>query len=286
LYPFVCWHVGAKQSSVNFISEVVRQVRDDPLARWLYMGDAGECVIKASKGNLYEQTLNPGDQRRVAVALMQPVRDKAIGGIRGNHGNRIDKEVGLGWDETLCALVGMPYFGVSCFGNIVLRASSTARLNVSLYAHHGTTAAVTAGGKTNAALKPEQFVVSDLVLTAHSHACGEIICPRHFALTDARERTIKWRTQRAFLCGSAYDSRSGYAEDKMYPPILPEHLCITLRAEMRSNGRVQLIVDHRKIEGFGNQYANEEELDKWAGRLPTVPEAATRWLQEKGPLAA
>jgi len=46
-------------SDENFIKETIRRIQDDPYARWIYLGDGGECNIKASKGDLYSQTMNP-----------------------------------------------------------------------------------------------------------------------------------------------------------------------------------------------------------------------------------
>lgn len=266
LYPFVCWHIGAKQSSEAFIAEVIRQVKEDPLARWIYMGDGGECVTKASKGNIYEQLMSPGDQLRVVADLLKPIKEKGLYGIRGNHGNRIDKETGLGWDEVLCSRIGIPYLGVSAMASIDL-SHSTSRLPVSLYTHHGSASAVTPAGKMSAGHKAEKFILADVILTAHTHACGEAWPPKHFAYVDNRERAIKWFTSRLFVCGSAYDSRSGYAEEKMYDPLLPSHLEITLKAvrRTRENARaLSLDVSSRKIEGFGEEFTNKEELEKWS----------------------
>jgi len=258
LYPIVCWHVGAKQSSEKFIAEVSRQIQDDPLARVIYMGDAGECVTKASKGNIYEQLLNPGDQLRVAAELMKPFTDKILFGIRGNHGNRIDKETGVGWDEFLCSRVGFDYKGVGAFGNIVLKPSRDVLVPVSLYTHHGSAGAITPAGKMAAGHKPEQLVLADVALTAHTHACGECWPAKHLAYVDPVEG-IKWRMMRMFVCGSAYDSRSGYAEEKQYPVLLPQHIVVSIEATR--SGEVN--ITSRTIDGFESRYIIDGDREKW-----------------------
>ncbi len=258
LYPLVCWHVGAKQSATKFIEEVIREIKEDPLAKWIYMGDAGECVTKASKGNIYEQLLNPGDQLRVATEYLKTIANKGLFGIRGNHGNRIDKETGVGWDEILCARVGVPYFGVSALGDIVLFPSKKDAVSISLYTHHGSASAIGPAGKMSAGHKAENFILSDLCLTAHTHACGECWPVKHYAYTDPSTKQLRWGTMRSFVCGSAYDSRSGYAEEKMYSPLLPEHLVVKIEA-----GKDGVEISHRKLEGFKEQYQSEEEKAKW-----------------------
>ena len=50
LYPLVCMHIGAAQSDEAFIKEHVARIAADPDGLWVYLGDGGECVTKASKG--------------------------------------------------------------------------------------------------------------------------------------------------------------------------------------------------------------------------------------------
>lgn len=237
LYPLVCWHVGAKQSSRKFIDFVINRIKKDPLARWIYMGDAGECVTKSSKGNIYEQLMSPGDQLREAAELLAPIADRGLFGIRGNHGNRIDKDAGVGWDEMFCSRVGIPYLGVSALVSIRLKHKS-----LSLYAHHGSAGAISPAGKMSAGHRPETLVDADLVLTAHTHACGEAWPQLHKAHLDRHAKKVQWDTMKMFVCGSAYDSRSGYAEEKMYPAITPEHLCIKIKESKK-----EFIIDSSKI---------------------------------------
>lgn len=236
LYPIVCWHLGAKQSCERLIKEVIYQIKHDPLAKWIYMGDMGEVITRSSKGNIYEQLINPGDQLRLGSELVKPIADKGLFGIRGNHGNRVDKESGVGWDELLCNRIGLPYFGVSALGSLALTKPNNGRKqDVSLYVHHGSAGAIGPAGKMAAGHKPESLVDADIALTAHTHACGECWPARHIAYVQGNAKNVLWRTMRSFVCGSAYDSRSGYAEEKQYPVILPEHIVVNIKLTHKSD---------------------------------------------------
>ncbi len=92
LYPLSCLHVGAEQSDVKFIKEHIQRIADDPIGRWVYMGDGGECVTKFSKGDAWTQVYPPQTQMDVLVDLLAPVAGKGLFGIRGNHGNRVFKD--------------------------------------------------------------------------------------------------------------------------------------------------------------------------------------------------
>lgn len=230
LYPLVCWHVGARQSDEKFIKETVRRIADDPTARWIYLGDGGECNIKASKGDLYSQTMPPGEQLNYLKGLFSPIDGKGLFAISGNHGRRIYKETGLDFDEELSLRLGIPYLGLSALFDL-----QVARSHYHIFAHHGLSSGATIASKVNAAKKLNSLVMADIILSAHSHICMPLD-PKHVAhIGDghgrAAQRGIKWRTTYEFVCGCGYDSRTGYAEEKGYSPILPAHLSVTLRGD-------------------------------------------------------
>lgn len=231
LYPIVCWHIGAQQSDGKFIDSIVERIEMDPDARWVYLGDGGECVTKYSKGDVYAQTMSPGDQQSELVRRLGPIRGKGLFGIRGNHGNRIYKETGLDFDETLCAKLGIPYLGTSAFWHLKLRTGSEHPAIFSIFSHHGVDSGVGLGTKVTKGQAFDRTIVADAILTAHSHIALELP-PRYYAtLADRGNHPVKWNETREYICGSAYDSRTGYAEDKGYPPLLPSHLVINFEAD-------------------------------------------------------
>lgn len=233
LYPFVCWHLGSPQADIAFIKDMISRVDEDPYGKWIYLGDAGECVTRYSKGDIFSQTLSPVQQQNELESLLRPIRNKGLFGVRGNHGNRIYKETGLDFDETLCAKLGIPYLGTAAFWHLKVKD-----VYFSIYAHHGADSGVNVGTKVNKAKIFENMVDADAILTAHSHVCMDLP-PRYMAhLTDRATvgESIKWTETREYICGSAYDSRTGYAEDKGYPPLLPSHMKIEFSTYKDSNG--------------------------------------------------
>lgn len=224
LYPMVCWHVGAAQADYEFISEMVERLKEDPYGRGIYLGDGGECVTKGSKGMIYEQTMAPQEQLSWVANKLMPVKEKMLFGVKGNHGWRTFKDSGLNFDEGLCTKLGIPYFGTSAFWHL-----KVGRSLYSIFTHHGADSGAVTGTKVNKAKIFEKLVNADAILSAHSHICMAIPPVRRASLSDVSNTTkpITWRTTHGYICGCAYDSRSGYAEDKAYDPILPAHIAIT-----------------------------------------------------------
>jgi hypothetical protein len=235
LYPFVCWHVGAPQADYEFINEMVERLKEDPHGRGIYMGDGGECVTKSSKGQIYEQTMSPQEQLNWVANKLIPVKEKMLFGVKGNHGWRTFKDSGLNFDEGLCIKLGIPYFGVSAFWNL-----KVGRSQYDVFTHHGIDSGVAIGTKVMKAKKFEEVIIADAIMSAHSHICA-VIPPHHRAYLESANagQSIKWRTTHGYICGCAYDSRSGYAEDKGYPPILPAHIAITFYSDGKNHDRSQ-----------------------------------------------
>lgn len=226
IYPLVCWHVGAKQSDSEFINETVEQIANDPNGRFIYMGDGGECVTKESKGSVYEQTMAPIEQWKELLRLLEPIKAKGLFGIKGNHGERIFKQSGMKFDESLMLALGLPYLGAAGFGHI-----QAGRNVYSTYVHHGVDSGVGTVTKINAHRKLEQIVAADLLVSAHSHIAIDLP-PRYMAVLaeQGHPNPVQYLTTHGVIAGSAYDSREGYAEDHGYPPIIPSRAVITLSA--------------------------------------------------------
>lgn len=219
IYPFVCWHLGAEQSDEKFIKEMIYTVKHDDSAKWIYLGDGGENAIAHSKGDVYSQTMSPQEQVNELHALLRPIREKGLFLLKGNHGNRTYKETGISPDEMLGLALQLPYLGTSAFMHLKVNRSL-----YSVFLHHGGDSGVSIASKVNAAKKPEATVNADAIITAHSHVLMELPPVYRVRLDASRKEPVVWDTTYEYIAGSAYDSRSGYAEDKMYPPIIPSHL--------------------------------------------------------------
>lgn len=227
IYPIVCMHLGSPQCDVQFIRDHIKRIEDDPCARWVYLGDGGECVTKYSKGDVYGQLLNPQQQMEMVLDLLAPIKGKGLFGVRGNHGKRIYRESGLDFDHNLVTRLGLPYLGISAFVNMVINRSS-----YDMYFHHGLDSGVALRAKIAKAESFSQFIDCDAIFTAHSHIAVDLP-PCKLLSPDNAARKVNVKMRHQYICGSAYDSRTGYAEDKGYPPLMPEWIVVEF------DGRIQ-----------------------------------------------
>lgn len=225
LYPLVCMHIGAPQCDLKFLTKHIQRIKEDEDARWVYMGDGGECVTKHSKGDVYGQLIAPQAQLDMLVELLHPIRDKGLFGIRGNHGHRVYKETGLSFDHTLCSNknLAIPYLGVAAFARFLV-----GRSHYSAYFHHGVDSGVSLRSKISAAEKFNDHIIADSIYTAHSHVAEDLTPAPYQQVESSGNGTffVATRLRHQYICGTAYDSRTGYAEDKGYKPLLPAYLSV------------------------------------------------------------
>lgn len=262
IYPLVCMHIGAPQCDMGFLREHLKRIADDPNARWVYMGDGGDCVTKYSKGDLYGQLLSPQLQQNVLIDLLAPIKDKGLFGIRGNHGHRVFKETGLSFDATLCRGLGIPYLGVASFANLVVGRSS-----YDLYFHHGIDSGVALRTKIGKAEEFGKFIDADAIFTAHSHV-AMALQPSALLGVDNVNGKVVTKMRHQYICGSSYDSRTGYAEDKGYPPLLPSYLSVAFDGHM-SGGKAK----YRQTEHI---YRSDGQRDLSHGYIQQYLEQITR----------
>jgi len=260
LYPLSCLHIGARQSDRKFIEEHIQRIKEDPLAKWVYMGDGGECVTRLSKGSVFKQVYNPQQQIEILVKLLKPIRDKGLVAIHGNHGGRIFKETGLSFDKNLALILGLPYLGVEAFLNLIIN-----RTRYNLFFHHGIDSGVSLQTKVNKAEQFSRFVLADAIFTAHSHV-GMELAPAVLKYLDNHALAVKTKLRQQYICGSGYDSRTGYGQEKGYAPILPQFIMVEFSGVRRNKvGIVREQTYHRwhsdgqhKVDGV---YLSKDETE-------------------------
>ena len=103
LIPIGDFHVGdpsalggsteeGKYATKKFRS-MVQYIKDKPYAYTFLMGDLFDAVTKTSLGSVYEQEYNLKTAKEFLTAELEPIKDKILGAIDGNH----EERVGIGF---------------------------------------------------------------------------------------------------------------------------------------------------------------------------------------------
>lgn len=198
-----------------------RKILDDPNAYITIGGDMINNGIKSSVTNVYEETMRPREQKKLLAEHLEPLRDRIICGVSGNHEGRNDKET----DQN-------PLYDVFCKLNIEeLYRENSAYLTLrfgdkkgnSRYnptytgcVMHGAGGGMLIGSGAN---RNERFVAVteglDFQITHHTHK--PMIFPVDRQVFDSRNGRVVDRTAWVIV-GSAWLRGAGYARRKMLPP--------------------------------------------------------------------
>ena len=227
-------HMGDRnftERSRTKLEGYIKWVYDRNNAKVILMGDLINCATRASASNPFEQNMNLEEQIEEVVKLFKPIKDKIVGAIDGNHELRLKDWCGYSPTQTICAMLGIPYLGLSAVINFQVGnkrprhkkgpSPSDKKLrpvfNYYAYVHHTTGGGSTPGGKINRADKLRQLLLNaDFYIGAHNHAIGAM--PFEVTVINKINGSIEKLRQFIINSGAYLDWDESYAEQMQLPP--------------------------------------------------------------------
>ena len=94
IYPLGDVHLGSKECNTDLLRKWLKMVYDDPFGYVVVVGDLLNMGLRNSKTNVYEEVLNPQQQKELCYELLKPIKGKILAGCSGNHEYRNVREVG------------------------------------------------------------------------------------------------------------------------------------------------------------------------------------------------
>lgn len=231
LFPIGDFHYGSRQCDESFIKKVINEIRDNPSARWVSMGDLIENAIVGSKSDVYLQSIPPKEQVDAVIEMLTPIKDKGLFLVVGNHESRTMRVVGQQPETIISYALRIPVAGYSACAVFDLTKAHTPR-SFSCYFHHGTGGGYTAGGKVNAAEKLRLIApTADATFSGHSHMTART----SVTWFEPGRDTVLKKTGYDYITGSALTWDESYAEEKAKRSSTVEHIKVTFVGN--TNGR-------------------------------------------------
>jgi len=174
-------HGGVVYCAEDKIRAKVRQIANDPFAYWVGMGDYTDCITPSDKrwdesgiAKWIDDKQNIMElQRQWCVKLFEPIKDKCLGLIEGNHEVKIRVEHHTNILKNVCDDLGVTPLGYSCFLDIdFVRKPRQIGNNVTRFRGrltHGAGCAQTDGAITNRLKKALKDFDADFYAHAHLH---------------------------------------------------------------------------------------------------------------------
>ncbi len=196
IYPLGDLHAGAIHCNEKAIKTKVQEIKENPKAYWVGMGDIVDAITKNDKrfdiGGL-AKWVKPDNiiesQREFAVDLFKPIASKCLGYLTGNHEETIHSNNDNDITRNICKDLKIPYGGYSCFINLHFNRTGSKRL-FTIHAWHGSGAAQQEGARIMRLMRLVNDIQADIYFMGHLHAVCEY-APDRLVCENGRVRSRK-----------------------------------------------------------------------------------------------
>ncbi len=230
LYPLGDIHAGIKHCREKAIKAKVKEIQEDPLAFWIGMGDYGEFITPADPrwdigvvADWVEKTNVAESQRKWIVKLFEPIKDKCVGLLCGNHEDSIRLHNCQDVQLDICRDLGVKNLGASCFVRFVFSRNKDMKHDSTMfigYFKHGSGGPQTDGGKMMALKRGLMGFDADIYAMAHLHDIKVDSQPR---LHLSENLKIRQKIKVAAITGSWFltymqGEQASYGEKRGFMP--------------------------------------------------------------------
>lgn len=240
LYPIGDTHIGAKESDLDGINKFVESIKSDDDAYVLILGDILNNGLRSAScpTNPYEETMPPSAQIDYAVRLFQPIADKILGCVGGNHERRSIKEVGLDPLYAVCSMLRRK--DGSTLQDIYRPNMAFIRFNLSRNGVKDHYAVMITHGKTLNKRKQFSSIVEgiDACIFAHTHTPDVMFAPSRIRFN---QRNVVSVHHVISLCACSWLKAGGYSlSGLLTPQITSRPQCLELEFTGSNSRRGQI----------------------------------------------
>lgn len=176
ILPLSDLHLGASGCNLQKIKDTIKDIKDNPNCYTFLCGDIIDNGVKTGKGlGVYENVLSPYQQVQLAIELLEPIKDRILCIVSGNHEARSKNDVDINPLYMICCELGIQDRYRDALG--VVKVVLGARKNneglgrchtYTFLVHHGK------GTSESAIKKDKEFINSfedvDCIITGHTHS--------------------------------------------------------------------------------------------------------------------
>ena len=217
--PLADLHIGDMSCDFKAILDELDYIKRTPNCYCVLDGDLMDTAIASSIGDTYASTHNPMEQLQECVKLFEPIKNKIIAVVGGNHENRIYKQDGIDITYLMCQQLGIADRYSPTTALVFIRFGNDERHNrkmcYTLYMTHGAGGGRREGGKINRLADLASIVDADIYLMAHVHQPAAF--RNTFFRADPRNNTTT-QCEHLFVNTAAWLRYGGYGEKQGYKP--------------------------------------------------------------------
>lgn len=219
IYPLSDLHIGDPRVDKRLFREFLNHIMAEPNRFIIYNGDNMNNAIKSSVSNVYNEEMNPREQKKWLQYELKPVKDRILVFVEGNHEGRTTKDVDQRVVEDIADYLdkGELYreneaYIKLCFGK---RRNSESQMCYTIYVTHGSGGGKRPGSAMNNIELVALGTEADIYIMGHVHK--KMAYKNAVRRPDLRNNNIL-EQERLFVVSSHWSEFGGYAARKMYNP--------------------------------------------------------------------
>lgn len=238
LHPLADFHLGDAMSDWEHIQAILKHIKETSNAYCILGGDMMDTAIASSIGDTYGANLSPMEQLKQCVNLFEPIKDKILCLLHGNHENRVYKSDGLDLTALMADQLGIRdrYSPTTAllfirFGKRQDAAQRHRKMAYTIYATHGSGGGRKEGGKINRLADLSQIVDADVYICGHTHLPA--MFRSGFYRTSMANSSVQF-VSKLFVNTAAALNYGGYGDIQGYKPAAKENPIIYLDGRKHS----------------------------------------------------
>lgn len=236
LIPIGDTHIGSSVCDIDEIKRAIAYVKEKEGRYVILHGDFIDNGIPGSKTDTLNQTMRMQDQIDLAVKLLEPIKDRILCILDGNHEERTKRVAGvdvtsfmafrLGVEDIYSSGTGVVMLDLK-FGKGLRSGVKTASHHFTVAVAHGAKSGVTVASAANGLEGLQKIIVNaDLYILGHTHKILNFIKEVYFINSIGfLEAKVQY-----YVNSTAFLKYGDYGKDKLYPPTTIRPQSVSIRA--------------------------------------------------------
>lgn len=219
LHPLADLHLGDQECDFQGIVEILKHIKETPNAYCILGGDLMDTAIASSIGDTYAASLNPMEQLKQCVKLFEPIKDKILCILPGNHERRVYKQDGIDLTAIMASQLGLSNKYSSTTAYLFIRfgwdSQHGRKRCYTLYYTHGSGGGRKEGGKINRLVDLSTICDADIYCMGHVHQPA--ILRTNYLRTDTSNSKVA-QVEKLFINTAAALNYGGYGDLAGFKP--------------------------------------------------------------------
>jgi predicted phosphodiesterase len=214
-------HIGDNMCDFKAIMARIERIKNTPNLYCTLGGDLMDTAVCTSIGDTYGANLQPMEQLKQCVKIFEPIKDKILCVLPGNHENRVYRSDGIDLTEIMCAQLGIPerYSPTTALLFIRFGKNTKHRQNgrqlYTAYITHGAGGGRKEGGKVNRLADLASIVDADIYIHHHTHL--PLIMKESFYRVNGGNSSVAL-VDKLFVNAGASLDYGGYGDKASFKP--------------------------------------------------------------------